>query len=80
MDDLVSLSNRIAVVGVGNTPYGAFPEEDEYSLGTTAFRNALNDCGLEKSKVDGLLVCRIPSYVRMGEILRLWGCNRPQVG
>jgi acetyl-CoA acetyltransferase len=81
--DFISLKNKIAVVGVGNTAYGAFPDEDEYSLGARAFRNAIDDCGLDKSLVDGLLVCRIPSYVRMGEILRLdprWTITLPGHG
>jgi acetyl-CoA acetyltransferase len=71
MEDLTSLKDRVAIVGVGNTAYGNFPEIDEYGLGARAFRRALEDCGLAKSKVDGLLVCRIPSYVRMGEVLGL---------
>jgi acetyl-CoA acetyltransferase len=71
MSDLKALKNKVAVVGVGNTAYGNFPEIDDYGLGARAFRRALEDCGLEKSKIDGLLVCRIPFYVRMGEVLGL---------
>src|SRR5690348_7472087 len=71
MSDLKALRNKVAVVGVGNTAYGNFPEIDEYGLGARAFRRALEDCGLEKDKIDGMLVCRIPSYVRMGEVLGL---------
>ncbi|MFC7555506.1 thiolase family protein [Pseudoroseomonas wenyumeiae] len=71
MNDYTHLKDRIAIVGVGNTRYGNFPDRDDYSLGAEAFRNALEDCGLEKNKVDGLLVCRIPYYARMGEILGL---------
>ncbi|MSO76364.1 MAG: thiolase family protein [Alphaproteobacteria bacterium] len=69
MSELGHLKDKIAVVGVGNTPYGNFPEIDDYGLGARAFRAALADCGLEKSRIDGLLVCRIPYYARMGEVL-----------
>ncbi len=69
MYDLNELKDKIAVIGVGNTKYGNFPEIDDYGLAAHAFRNAVNDCGIDKSAMDGLLVCRIPSYVRMGEVL-----------
>ncbi|MGE0723000.1 MAG: thiolase family protein, partial [Alphaproteobacteria bacterium] len=69
MPDLRALKDRIAVVGVGNTKYGNFPETDDYGLGADAFRAAIADCGLDKNAIDGLLVCRIPYYARMGEIL-----------
>ena len=69
MAELNNLRNRVAVVGVGTTAYGSFPETDEYGLAAEAFRNALDDCKLDKSKIDGLLTCRIPSYSRVGETL-----------
>jgi hypothetical protein len=34
-----ALKDRIAIVGVGNTPYGNFPEIDDYGLGARAFRS-----------------------------------------
>ncbi len=77
------LRNKVSVVGVGNTAYGNFPEIDEYGLAASAFRNALEDSGLDKQQVDGLLVCRIPSYVRMGEVLGLdprWTMTLPGHG
>jgi acetyl-CoA acetyltransferase len=69
MAELRDLSNKVAVVGVGTTQYGSFPEQDEFGLGAVAFRIALDDCGLAKSAIDGMLVCRISDYERMGEIL-----------
>jgi acetyl-CoA acetyltransferase len=69
MADLRPLKDRVAVVGVGNTRYGSFPETDDYGLGAQAFRSALEDAGLDKSRIDGLLVCRVPYYARMGEVL-----------
>src|SRR4051812_42178275 len=83
MADAVSLHNRAAVVGVGTTAYGSFPETDEYGLGAGAFRAAVEDCGIDKDEVDGLLVCRVPSYFRMGEVLGLnpnWTMTLPAHG
>lgn len=77
------LSNRVAVIGVGNTRYGAFPELDEYGLAAQAFRDAVADCGIAKNKIDGLVVCRIPYYARMGEVLGLdprWTLTLPPHG
>ena len=41
MPEFNNLRNRVAVVGVGTTAYGSFPETDEYGLAAEAFRNAL---------------------------------------
>ncbi len=71
MPGFKNLRDRVAVVGVATTSYGSFPETDEYGLAAEAFRTALEDCKLDKSKIDGLLTCRIPSYSRMGEVLGL---------
>src|SRR6202041_3542129 len=83
MPEFNNLRNRVAVAGVGTTAYGSFPETDEYGLAAEAFRNALDDCKLDKSKIDGLLTCRIPSYSRVGEILGLeprWTITLPGHG
>ena len=75
---LRQIKNRAAVVGVGASPQGTFPDSDPYTLAIQAFRNALDDCGLKKSDIDGLIV-QGPgnvSFVRMGEML---GIN-PVVG
>lgn len=83
MADFRALKDKIAVVGVGNTAYGRFPETDDYGLGAEAFRRAVEDCGIEKNRVDGLLVCRVPYYARMGEILGLnprWTVSLPGHG
>ena len=83
MAEFHNLRDRVVVVGVGTTAYGSFPETDEYGLAAEAFRNALDDCGLDKSKVDGLLTCRIPSYSRVGETLGLdprWTITLPGHG
>ena len=83
MVDLAELRNKVAVIGVGNTAYGSFPETDDYGLAAQAFRNAVEDCGIAKDKVDGLLVNRIPYYARMSEILGLhprWTMTLPPHG
>ncbi len=77
------LRNLACVVGVGTTAYGSFPETDEYGLAAEAFRLAVGDCGIDKAEIDGLLVCRIPSYFRMGEVLGLdprWTITLPPHG
>jgi acetyl-CoA acetyltransferase len=68
------LQDKAAVVGVGNTPFGALyrnldPERSQYDLGAQAFVEALADSGLSKGDIDGVLVCRIPNYGRMCDIL-----------
>jgi acetyl-CoA acetyltransferase len=83
MQESASLRNRAAVVGVATTGYGSFPETDEYGLAAKAFRTALEDGGLSRDDIDGLVVCRIPSYARMGEVLALnprWSLTLPPHG
>jgi acetyl-CoA acetyltransferase len=68
------IKDRVAVVGVGNTNFGALyrdldPERSPYELGTQAFVAALADAGLTKDEIDGVLVCRIPDYGRMCDVL-----------
>ena len=65
-----SLKDKIAIVGVGNVPYGQLyrtrePNRDAYGLGVQAFKNALNDSGLQKEDIDGVIVNRIPKYQKM---------------
>ena len=83
MDDTRSLSDKVAVIGVGTTAYGSFPDTDEYGLAARAFRTAIADCGIGKNEIDGLLVCRIPYYARMGEVLGIdprWTLTMPPHG
>lgn len=72
------MKDKAAVVGVGASPQGTFPDSDAYTLALQAFANALDDCGLTRHDVDGLIV-QGPgniSFVRIGEML---GIN-PVVG
>jgi acetyl-CoA acetyltransferase len=81
--EFASLKDKVAVVGVATTAFGSFPLMDEYGLAAQAFRGALADSGLARDDIDGLLVCRIPSYARMGEVLGLdprWSLTLPPHG
>jgi acetyl-CoA acetyltransferase len=57
-----------AIVGVGHTRYGRLPEFDAYELGLWALKEAVADCGVSFSQIDGLIVNRIPDYQRFCEI------------
>ncbi len=64
---LKDLRDKTAIVGVGNTPYAALyrtrdPLRNTYTLGLEAFKNALEDSGLRKEDIDGVILIRIPSY------------------
>ena len=55
---------QVAIVGVGQTDFGALyanrdAQRDAYTLGAQALRLALDDAGLRKDEVDGLLTARI---------------------
>lgn len=68
---LKQMKDRAAVVGVGASPQGTFPDSDAYTLGLQAFQAALDDCGLTRGDIDGLIV-QGPgniSFVRVGEML-----------
>lgn len=74
-------SDQVAIVGVGTTPFGALYADHEanrsaYDLGSEAFFMALEDSGLERDDIDGLLVSRIPSYQRLADML---GIRRPRL-
>lgn len=68
---LKALSDQTAIVGVGASEQGNFPDADPYTLAIQALRRALDDAGLKKEDLDGLIV-QGPgnvSFVRMGEML-----------
>ena len=50
-----NLGGRGAIVGVGITPQGTFPGCSNLTLSLDAFKLALDDCGLKKEDIDGLL-------------------------
>lgn len=50
-----SLSDRIAIAGVGASPQGKLTGRTPLDLGIEAFRRALDDAGLRKEDIDGIL-------------------------
>lgn len=71
-----SLKNKVAFVGVGASPQGHLPGSTPVRLGVDAFKRALDDAGLKKDQIDGLLT--MPgttspegslNFLRMGETL-----------
>jgi acetyl-CoA acetyltransferase len=66
----------VAFVGVGNTPFNdLYRRRDEkrsaFDLAAQAFSQALDDCGIDKDDIDGLVCARLPSYQRMADMLGL---------
>lgn len=50
------MTGGVVIAGVGHTAYGKHPGRDRISLIVEAVRNALADAGVEKDRVDGVLV------------------------
>ena len=78
-----ALKDRVAVVGVGHTAFGNFPDRTDYGLAAEAFRHALADSGLARDDIDGLVCTRIPYYARMGAVLGIdprWTLQMPAHG
>lgn len=78
------LSRVASVIGVGHTNWvedwqrvraGERPD-DSYGYAATAFRNAMDDAGITRDRIDGLIVGPTTAYERMAEVLHLdvrWG-------
>ncbi len=60
--------DTVAVVGVGTTDYGAFPQHDATSLGIWALRNAVEDAGIDLQAIDGLVCQRLADYQKFVQI------------
>jgi acetyl-CoA acetyltransferase len=74
--ELQRMKDKVAIAGIGTTPQGIFPGRDGNDLAADAFRLALDDCGLTKADVDGLITCR--SYGGLGidtQMAQLLGMN-----
>lgn len=70
------LSNQTAIAGIGASPQGKVAGSTALSLAVEAFKCALDDCGLKKADIDGLLTMpgtTAPegawNYLRLGETL-----------
>jgi len=68
------LRDQTAVAGVGYTKQGKLPGETPITLATQALKRALDDCGLRKDQIDGLLTMPgttspegTRNYLRFGE-------------
>src|SRR5437870_2607102 len=48
------LKDKLAVVGIGSTPYGRDLQRSELSLGLEAAINAISDAGIDKQEIDGI--------------------------
>ncbi len=53
----MTLRGSVAIVGMGETPVGALPDQGSTELCAEAARLALLDAGLKKGEVDGLITC-----------------------
>jgi len=51
----MSLKDKYAIVGAGQTRIGKVPEHSDYGLQVQAAKSALDDAGLKKSDVDGII-------------------------
>jgi acetyl-CoA acetyltransferase len=70
------LSGKVAIVGVGASAQGTVPGSTALSLAIDAFKDALDDAGLKKSDIDGLLTMpgmtspeEAMNYLRLAETL-----------
>lgn len=50
------MRGKIVIAGVGNTAFGKLPDRDRLSLIAEATRNAVKDAGIEKSRIDAVMV------------------------
>lgn len=54
----MTIADKYAIVGVGYTPQGRVPERTELSFHLEAIINAVDDAGLSKNDIDGLICYR----------------------
>jgi len=59
----MSLTDKYAIVGAGQTRIGKVPEQSDYGLQVQAAKWALDDAGLKKSDIDGIIT---PSHMLGG--------------
>lgn len=54
----VNVKDKYAIVGVGYTPQGKVPERTTVSFHLEACANAIQDAGLKREDIDGLMIYR----------------------
>lgn len=54
--------NRVAVVGIGHTPFGRRSDASVQELACEAFRAALADAGLAREAIDASVIASVPEY------------------
>lgn len=59
--ELSDMRDKAAIVGVGYTPQGVVPGRSTMSFMAEASRNAIEDAGLKKGDIDGLIMQPSPS-------------------
>lgn len=77
----MSIRGETAIVGVGTTAQGELPGRSADEIAVDAIRLALDDAGIGKHEIDGLITCRAPGR-RTGideEVGQLLGIN-PRFG
>lgn len=55
------------VIGVGQTPFGRFPDCSLVDMGLRALRAALDDAGIDKRTIDGVVVANAFGAMLLGE-------------
>jgi len=76
------MRGKAVIAGVGHTAYGKHPGRDRMSLIVEACRNTLADAGIDKERVDGVLVKMAnaePSFLYGQKVAEALGL-RPRVG
>ncbi len=53
---MLSLKDRAAVVGIGQSEFGRFLPASPLKLAAIALKAALDDCGLERADIDGIAI------------------------
>lgn len=55
----MSLRDKYAIVGIGYTPQGRIPDRTALSFHLEACANAIEDAGLKREDIDGLICYRL---------------------
>ncbi len=72
----VDTRDKAVIAGVGNTNFGAMyrdldPERTAVELAADALKNAIDDAGIDKNDIDGLICVRVTDYGRMATVAGL---------